>query len=131
MINLAGNKDCDIEIKKELTEAGVYFEEHEFLRKNAGEVKSAILAYLNGWVFKRAWYYWVVSSDQNLLLFENADKLHEKFGKEVRVSGHCGCPSPREWYNNDWNLGVNLYHVDSQEGLNALVKAIKEQVNIT
>ena len=129
MKNLAGNKDCDADIKKELTEAGVYFEEYEFLRKGSGEVPSAILAYLNGWVFKRAWYYWVVSSENNLLLFENADKLHEKFGKEVRVDGHCGCPAPREWLRDNWRLGVNLYHVDSQEGLNALVKAIKEQIN--
>jgi hypothetical protein len=126
MKNLAGNKDCDIDIKKELAEAGIPFEEHEFLKRNS-EVPSAVLAYMNGWTFKRAWYYWVASSDDNLLLFENADKLHEKFGQEVRVSGHCGCPAPREWYNKEWNLGVNLYHVDSQEGLNALAQAIRDQ----
>ena len=40
----------------------------------------------------------------------------------IRAFGHCGCVEPT-WNNNQY---VDCYHVDSQEGLNQLVKYIKE-----
>jgi hypothetical protein len=127
MKNAAGDKSCDDYIREELNIAGVPFEEFDLFKKSNGEVPSSIIGLLDGWEFRRAWYYWVVSSTKNTLLFKYADPLHESFGKDVRVDGHCGCPSPREWCKAPWQMGVNFYHVDSQEGLNALVNAIKEQ----
>jgi adenosyl cobinamide kinase/adenosyl cobinamide phosphate guanylyltransferase len=38
------------------------------------------------------------------------------------VDGHCGCPSPREWHHG---FAVGLYHVDTQEALNALADTIR------
>jgi hypothetical protein len=49
-------------------------------------------------------------------------KLYETNKKDVRVAGHCGCPSPLEWYKG---LAVGNYHVDSPEGLKALADTIK------
>ena len=120
MINLAGYVNCDEVIKKELEEAGINYTWFAVARN--GEVPSHIVGNCNGWLFTRAWYYWVAESAGILLPFEDADKLHEKYGKDVRVAGHCGCPAPREWYNKPWHIGVGLYHVDTQEGLNELVK---------
>ena len=125
MKNLAEDKDCDIEIKQELEIAKIPI--HEFSFELRGEVPSKILGFLDGWKFERAWYYWVVTSEKNLLLFKYADPLHKKYGKAVRVDGHCGCPSPREWHSDPYYLGVSSYHVDSQLGLCKLVEAIKKQ----
>ena len=124
MRNAAGDEHCDDYLREELITAGIPYEEMEFFRTTSGEVPSALIGLLDGWRFRRAWYYWVAEAHDTLLLFEFADPLHQKFGQEVRVAGHCGCPSPREWYKEDWQLGVSLYHVDTQEGLNALANAI-------
>ena len=125
MRNLAGDENCDQYIPYELELAEIPY--HNFGFKVGGEVPTMFKGFLNGWVFERAWYYWIASSDENLLLFKYANRLHKKFGKEVRVRGHCGCPSPEEDYNRPWDIGVSSYHVDTQEGLKALADMIKYQ----
>lgn len=84
------------------------------------EVPSKAMGQFGMWGFKRAWYYWVAEGPG--LPVEVAERLHAEHGRAVRVSGHCGCPSPREWYKG---FGVGSYHVDSQEGLKALVDALR------
>ena len=125
MKNLAGNEKCDDYIPKELEFAGIPYERFSF--KMRGEVPSNYIGFLDGWKFERAWYYWVATSEKNVLLFKYAEELHEKHGKEVRVAGHCCCPSPREWGKEPWCIGVSSYHVDTQEGLKALADTIKKQ----
>ena len=120
MKNYAGVKGCDDAIEAELIEAGIPVQKIEFLR-NRGEVPTSVLGQLGKWGFTRAWYYWVASGPG--ISVDVAEQLHEKHGKEVRVEGHCGCPSPRE-YNDGFAVG--LYHVDSQAGLNALAGAIRK-----
>lgn len=92
----------------------------EFLRRTSGEVKTSVQGYLHGWQFKRAWYYWTAEGPG--IDVETAEALHAAHGKEVRVAGHCGCPSPREWFKG---LACGSYHVDSAEGLKALADTIK------
>ena len=124
MKNAAGDANCDEYLRQELKEAGIEIIELGFPVRQ--EVPTSIIGILNGWTFKRAWYYWVArAGDGTILPFEIADRLHEQHGQEVRVSGHCCCPAPREWYSKPWYFGVPLYHVDSQEGLNALAEAIR------
>ena len=125
MRNLAGDENCDQYIPHELELADIPY--HNFGFKVGGEVPTTYKGFLDGWNFERAWYYWIARSDENLLLFKYANRLHKKFGKEVRVGGHCGCPSPKENYNRPWDIGVSLYHVDTQEGLLALANMIKQQ----
>lgn len=122
MINLAGNNECDTYIENELLLAGIKTYKKPF--KNTGEVPYTIYGELYGWCFKRSWRYWIAFNDNKNLLFEFADPLHEKFGQDVRVAGYFGYPAPKELYND---TGVNLYHIDTQSGLNALVEAIKKQ----
>mgnify|MGYP007100154505 FL=1 len=126
MKNAAGDVNCDVYIRQELEAANIPVTEMEILRSK-GEVPSAIIGILDGWTFRRAWYYWVAQSDRSVLLFNFADPLHEKYSEAVRVDGHCGCPAPREYLKEPWCIGVNLYHVDSQEGLIALADAIRSQ----
>jgi hypothetical protein len=119
--NLAGaHKDNDKDCAAELEAAGIPVVKLEPLRKQ-GEVQTAVRGELGPWMFTRAWRYWVAEGAG--LPLDLAERLHEKFGKTVRVEGHCGCPSPREWGKG---FAINSYHVDDAEGLKALADAIKE-----
>jgi hypothetical protein len=119
MINLAG-QHCDNEVRQELMQAGINIVDNGDLVP--GEPKTSLTGELHGWTFKRAWYYWIASGPA--LPFKYADAIHEVSGKDVRVAGHCGCPSPREWYGDN-AFGVSSYHVDTQDGLNLLAASIK------
>ncbi len=89
--------------------------------RSGGEPKSVVIGTLHGWSFRRAWYYWMVEGPG--IPVDDAERLHEKHGTSVRVHGHCGCPSPREYCQGFPTTG---YHVDNQEGLNALADMIRE-----
>lgn len=122
MQNYAGAIDKDDEIASELRIDKI--EVHklpELCRENHPEMRTIIMGGLAGWSFERAWYYWIAKGPG--IPPEHADKLHEKYGKEVRVDGHCGCPSPKEWFKG---FSVGHYHVDTQEGLCALADTIRE-----
>lgn len=132
--NKAGNhSDTDGILIEELHAAGIQTVQEEngkpldwladMFRSSSGEVKTSVQGALHGWIFKRAWYYWVCTGPGIELAAAMA--LHEKFGDQVRVAGHCGCPSPLEWYKG---LACGDYHVDTPEGLKALADTIKEIV---
>lgn len=126
MKNAAGDQDCNKYLRQELIQAGIKVVPYD----NPGrEVPATIKGQLGSWTFERAWYYWVARG--NHIPFEVADKLHNLHGKDVRVAGHAGAPSPREWYDGVCKEpGVPNYHVDTQEGLAALAIAICESEQI-
>lgn len=94
MENLAGRKDCDLQIRKELKEAGIELVCHPEPPRN--EVPASVTGKLGEFTFTRAWYYWMVDGDIPLNVAEEmyANPIGKK---DVRVAGHCGCPPPREW----------------------------------
>ena len=120
MENYAGRRDADNEIAAELEAAGIKVVKMPECFRDQHEVHTNIIGELGGWGFTRAWYYWIASGPG--IPPDIAMKLHEKHGQEVRVDGHCGCPSPLEWHHG---FAVGCYHVDSQEGLNALAEVIR------
>lgn len=108
--------------RAELEDAGIKpFEMDIFAER--GEVPSRAIGSLESWGFKRAWYYWVAEGPG--IPPDIAEKLHAAHGQDVRVAGNCGCPSPLEWHKG---FAVGMYHVDTQEGLNALADTIREVV---
>jgi len=122
MINLAGDNGCDAHIRQELAEAGI--ESQDYGPSIRREAPSGIIGCAYGWLFTRAWYYWVAkATDGTVLPFELADELYV-LNKDVRVAGHCGAPAPRAWYSQPWHVGVDLYHIDTQAGLNLLAQYI-------
>jgi len=131
--NKAGDHaDTDAILRLELKAAGIpTFQEDagydetafSFLRESSGEVKTSVRGTIHGWVFERAWYYWVAKGPG--IDFKRAMNLWEHHGREARVSGDCGCRSPKLWYKG---MACGFYHVDTHEGLVALVRAIKNQV---
>lgn len=107
----------------ELNTAGIeVFAMPEYMRERmGGECCTVNMGTLHGWEFRRAWYYWMVNGPG--IPIQYAMPLHEQHGKSVRVDGNCGCPSPLEHCNG---FPVNSYHVDNQEGLNALAEVIRK-----
>ena len=103
MQNLAGRQDSDVIITRELLRCGITPKPTELY----GEVKSTVKGVLqfNGAEveFTRLWYYYSVSGrfPEDL-----ANQLYaDVVGKtDIRVAGHCGCPSPQEfgvWFVGD------------------------------
>jgi len=94
MINLAGHKNPDPIVEEELFIAGVEIVRADEPQK--GEVATRISGRLGAITFSRAWYYWIVNGDVPI---EIARKIYaqEPYGvRDVRVSGHCGCPPPED-----------------------------------
>lgn len=90
MKNLAGNPNCDEDIRRELERCGI---EIVASKPHRGEVPHSIEGRLGDFTFTRAWYYWVVNGPMPLAKAEElyADPVGKK---DIRVAGHCGCPPP-------------------------------------
>lgn len=165
MINLAGKEKCDETIKEELLIAKIPMLTE--VRSKHTEVPYSIIGVMGNWyteedlfvdfkqiktpekykdfyrfVFTRAWYYWVVSGPVPLIAA--MEMYADEYGKrDVRVDGHCGCPSPDQQmeisgrYNwahpydgvyaqESGYLSVNIYHIDSQIGLNIFADTMRK-----
>lgn len=132
--NTAGDHaDTDDILRAELRAAGIPTLQEDagkgpdfmadLLRRASGEVKTSVIGVLHGWEFRRAWYYWMCSGPG--IEVAAAERLHAAHGMTVRVAGHRGCPSPREWFKG---LACGSYHVDDSEGLRALADTLNELV---
>lgn len=108
MQNLAGNPEADEYIKRELTRCGITIVDN---MKENSEVPYTVIGKLGKFEFRRAWYYWVVDGrvpiDIAMALWYNP------VGQtDIRVDGHCGCPSPKEfgtrWFDKD---GQQILHL--------------------
>ena len=128
--NYAGREDVDDLLIDELTQAGILYDKMpESWRTNHPEMRTIVIGNLHGWTFTRNWNYWIARGPG--ISLEHATKLHETHGKYVRVDGHCGCPSPLEWFKG---LAVGHYHVDTLTGLRALadtIRLIVKEANFT
>ena len=111
----------DALLAHELSVAGIPSTSFPECLRYKNEPCSVTVGVLEGWLFQRAWYYWIVTGPG--MPVEDAMRLHEVHGTSVRVEGHCGCPSPLE-YRKGWP--VTTYHVDNPEGLKALADAIRD-----
>lgn len=154
MYNLAGNPIASNYIKEELKNAGINIIKGLTV---PGEVRTNITGQFGRFIFKRAWRYWIVDGPVPL---DIANEMYatEIGRRDIRVTGHAGCPPPEEWAlpnlddvlsNEIERLGiesissnkirklcingeiktpmfVNLYHIDSQEGLNLFSETIKK-----
>lgn len=114
-------RELDEELAAELEEAGIVVQYWpDVFEDRDQEVPSVTRGLLGGWLFKRAWGYWIAKGPG--IPLSHAGPLHEKFGTVVRVAGNCTCPSPAEWFRG---FACDHYHVDTPEGLKALADTIK------
>lgn len=131
MKNLAGNKDCDKEIERELTRCSIEVVPDQ---PRVGEVPSSLLGKLGLFTFFRAWYYWVVRGDMPLKIAQ--ELYNDPVGKtDIRVCGDCSCPAPEgvfiTWRDKD---GKVLLSTIQREALlitcgenNPIVKKVLEE----
>lgn len=112
--------EVDAQVLKELKEAGITPEgPAEFLR-TMREVPAAYVGNHCRWGFRRAWYYWVAEGPG--VPADKAEEFHKVWGTQVRVDGHCGCPSPLEWHHG---FAVGMYHIDTPAGLAAFASLLR------
>lgn len=110
MRNLAGNDKSTAIVKEELRRVGIRAVPSEGL----GEVGSCWAGELNGFMFKRAWYYYVVTGK---LPLAKALELHEHpiAKMDVRVCGHCMRPEPVDpWVNYYDDAGVRVLSMEAK-----------------
>lgn len=160
-INLARREydaEANLKVKEELEAAGIPV--ISLRNRLNGEVQTNYMGVLNGFVFERAWKYWIVTGNMPL---DKAITLYNKHKElEIRVEGHAANPHPKDWardpiYDKDLaeiieKVGyteylknkkklipdqnsekyrnnpkyIQMYHIDTEEGLAAFVKYIKE-----
>lgn len=124
MRNYAGQTDKDTEIASELEQAGINVHRlPESFRESHPEMRTVIVGGLHGWEFRRAWYYWIATGPG--IPLDAAETLQASHGQEVRANGDCVCRGPLFWNNG---FGTGSYHVDTQEGLNALADTLRRIV---
>ena len=119
MQNLAGKKDCDTFIERELVRCGI---EVVLNQPRDGEVASSLRGQLGAFQFKRAWRYWMVEGDVPLSVAR--ELYNDPVGKEdIRVSGHCGCPAPDDGHWAIWKAedGRVVVATDHEAKLRELV----------
>ncbi len=104
--------EVDRIVQAELNAAGIT--PHKLTYGPNGEVPTRYIGILYSWDFRRAWRYYIAKGPG--VPPDVAEEFHKTWGNEVRVDGHCGCPSPLEWFKG---FAVGHYHIDTQEGLNA------------
>lgn len=120
--NYAGKVDKDEDIITELELAGIRLSRYsKSFPNDHSEMRTIVFGSLFQWEFSRSWCYWVATGPG--IPPRYANELYEKYGQEVRVAGHCGCPSLLEWYRG---FAVGYYHVDTQRGLIALADTIQK-----
>ena len=115
----------DNQVKEELLQAKIEIHEYScfryFDKDSFKEVPTAIVGILNNWKFDRRWRYWAVEGPG--LSLEDAMPLFFQHGEDCRAYGHAGGENPLQLGKGD---SVDVYHVDSQEALNALVHALQK-----
>ncbi len=119
--NYAGLDSVDADIAAELEAAGIKVERlPESCRSWHPEMRTIVVGVLGKWTFRRAWRYWACEGPG--IEIAAAERLHATHGAVVRVDGHAGAPSPGEHFEG---LACGHYHVDTQDGLNALAETIR------
>lgn len=151
--NLASHEfdsEKNLEVKTELQIANIpVFELPQYMNT---EVKTKYMGLLNGFVFYRAWRYWVCIG---YMPIEKANEIYKQYKHlAIRAGGHCDNIDPNEIsvnpvyeqkvteyiheHINDNIAGaydiiddktqprfVKTYHIDTQLGLNKLVDFIR------
>jgi hypothetical protein len=111
MMNLAGNKDADVQIRHELERAMIPVVIVELGRT---EVPFTLTGRLGEFRFTRGWRYWVVRGPVPLGV---AVTLYaDPVGKtDIRVGGDCGCPAPSEYATWLTEEGKEVIPTDTEE----------------
>lgn len=114
----------DVKVKEELQVANIPVFELPYYMND--EVKTRYIGILNGFVFYRAWAYWVCDGDMPL---DVANKIYEEYKDlNIRVGGDCGNVSPiTQSYNPVYEEEMAKYR--DEVGLNEFVRTYDEVIH--
>lgn len=118
MINLAGHANPDPIVEEELFVAGIDVE--RLPHALGGEVKTRIVGRLGPIRFHRAWYYWIAEGPVPLAIAREMYEQRPYGRRDVRVTGHCGCPPPEDpWltYRDREGREIHLLHTETDLAL--------------
>jgi hypothetical protein len=79
---------------------------------------------VGAWTIARRWYYW--SASGGLIPWHEAMALNDHWYDQVRIDGYGGGLRHPEAFYGRAKQGVESYHIDTQEGLDAFVHLIKQ-----
>lgn len=118
MQNLAGNPHATDIVTSELLRCGIDVYD---IPKDNSEVPSEVIGKLGNFTFKRAWYYYIV---EGMVPLKVAEKLYDTIvGRtDIRVTGHCGCPHPKDWATRVDNTGKELVEREEIEKAKRYIK---------
>lgn len=120
------DREADLKVKEELLLADIPV--LPVIGVIEGEVKTHYIGVLNGFVFERAWTYWVVSG---WMPMEHARYIYANYKDlDIRAGGHCGNESPEESYiytNPAYIKRLEEFR-DSCSSLNEFIDRAKEEV---
>ena len=125
MQNVAGKTpiEADSQLSMELEGAGISVVRAPIPHPHP-EVHTHVTGLLGEIVFRRAWYYWCV--DCWIPYAVALEMWNDPLGKkDVRVGGHCGCPSPLE-YGTQWvnaDTGKDILHTREKTQCEAVVNS--------
>ena len=125
--NLAGVKQCDDAVKKELDDAGITV--LALPRPIDDEVRTNIIGLglrraEVAFTFTRAWQYWIVKGLVPLDVAEELYSGHGRIGREeVRVGGDAACRRPKVWVRYYGPTGKQLVPRSGDSIVDGLVEA--------
>lgn len=130
-------EEVDKTIRAELTAAGIpdklnengsegifdmAFGNFESCRMSNGcfpEVPAKLVGITHRWTFERAWRYYIAKGPG--IPPEFAIPFDKEWGTQVRVDGDCACRGAEFWGEG---FGIDMYHIDTPEGLKAFVELL-------
>lgn len=125
MKNLAGDTNCDADIREELTRARIGIVELGAAQPR--EVPFSIMGKLGHFRFTRAWYYWQVEGSMPINVVRVL--LDDPEGNaSIRIDGHINNRTHKalDKYVTSGCEYVYSYHIDTQAGLRVFADTIRQ-----
>lgn len=116
--------EIDYKVKEELQIANIPVFRLPYYMNT--EVKTKYIGILNGFVFYRAWNYWICHGDMPL---DIANEIYKKYKElNIRAGGHCGNELPiTQSYNPIYEKEMEEYR--DKVGLNEFIKTYKDVIH--
>lgn len=116
--------EIDYKVKEELQVANIPVFTLPYYMNT--EVKTRYIGILNGFVFYRAWSYWVCEGDMPL---DIADKIYKNYKElKIRAGGDCGNKSPiTQSYNPIYEKEMKEYR--DKVGIKEFIKTCEDVVH--
>lgn len=118
------DEEIDCKVKEELQIANISVFTLPYYMNT--EVKTKYIGILNGFVFYRAWSYWICHGDMPL---DTANEIYKKYKElNIRAGGHCGNEPPiTQSYNPIYKKEMEEY--SKKVGIEEFIRTYKDVIH--